>query len=77
MPSSPTPTGSPTTCATQHGVHAHYIPYGAPIVDPGPARLAEVGVAAHQYHLVVARFEPENHVREIVAGYVASQAGCR
>ena len=58
----------------QHGVHAHYIPYGAPIVHPGPARLAEVAVAAHQYHLVVARLEPENHVREIVAGFAASQA---
>jgi glycosyltransferase involved in cell wall biosynthesis len=57
-----------------HGIHAHYIPYGAPIVTPDATRLAEVGVAARQYHLVVARLEPENHVREIVAGYAASQA---
>ena len=34
------------------------------LVDAGAARRAS-------YHLVVARFEPENHVREIVAGYVA------
>lgn len=59
----------------EYGVHAHYIPYGAPIVNPGPERLAEVDLAPQCYHLVVARFEPENHVREIVAGYVASKAG--
>ena len=57
-----------------HGIQARYIPYGAPIVTPDATRLAELGVAARQYHLVVARFEPENHVREIVAGYAASQA---
>lgn len=57
-----------------HGVHAHYIAYGAPIVTPDPTRLAEVAVAAHQYHLVVARFEPENHVQEIVTGYMASRS---
>lgn len=57
-----------------HGIHARYIPYGASIVNPGTARLAEVGVTERQYHLVVARFEPENHVREIVAGYAASRA---
>jgi glycosyltransferase involved in cell wall biosynthesis len=58
-----------------HGIQARYIPYGAPIVSPDPTRLAEVGVCPRQYHLVVARFEPENHVREIVTGYVASR--CR
>jgi glycosyltransferase involved in cell wall biosynthesis len=57
-----------------HGVHAHYIAYGAPIVSPDATRLAEVGLTARGYHLVVARFEPENHLQEIVAGYVASRA---
>jgi glycosyltransferase involved in cell wall biosynthesis len=55
-----------------HGVTATYIPYGAPIVSPAPDRLSELGLQARGYHLVVARFEPENHVREIVAGYAAS-----
>ena len=55
-----------------YGIRARYIPYGAPIVHPPDDRLAELGLHAGQYHLVVARFEPENHVREIVAGYVAS-----
>ncbi len=56
-----------------HGIAARYIPYGAPIVHPDPARLAELGLAPRGYHLVVARVEPENHVREIVTGYVTSR----
>ena len=59
---------------TVHGIHAHYIAYGAPIVAPAPDRLTEVQLVARQFHLVVARFEPENHIREIVAGFVSSAA---
>jgi glycosyltransferase involved in cell wall biosynthesis len=55
-----------------HGIRARCIPYGAPIVSPGPDRLAELGLSARGYHLVVARFEPENHVLEIVTGYIES-----
>lgn len=51
------------------------IAYGAPILtEPGSGRLGELGLEPHGYHLVVARFEPENHVLEIVRGYVASNA---
>lgn len=51
------------------------IAYGAPILrDLGSDRLADLGLSTQQYHLVVARFEPENHVLEIVRGYVASGA---
>lgn len=51
------------------------IAYGAPILtEPGSGRLGELGLEPHGYHLVVARFEPENHVLEIVRGYVASDA---
>ncbi|MCA0308395.1 MAG: DUF1972 domain-containing protein [Actinobacteria bacterium] len=51
------------------------IAYGAPILtEPGSGRLRELGLEPHGYHLVVARFEPENHVLEIVRGYVASDA---
>jgi glycosyltransferase involved in cell wall biosynthesis len=57
---------------TEHGVIATYIPYGAPVVAPHPTRLSEIGLAPLEYHLVVARFEPENNVREIVKGYVSS-----
>jgi glycosyltransferase involved in cell wall biosynthesis len=48
--------------------------YGAPLITPGHDRLAELGVAPGGYHLVVARFEPENHVDVIVDGYRRSAA---
>ncbi|PZS20408.1 MAG: glycosyl transferase [Pseudonocardiales bacterium] len=51
------------------------IAYGAPILtDERRDRLAEVGVASDRYHLVVARFEPENYVDVIVEGYRRSSA---
>src|SRR4051794_38383243 len=48
--------------------------YGAPLIAPGTDRLAELGLAPGQYHLVVARFEPENNVDVIVDGYRRSAA---
>jgi glycosyltransferase involved in cell wall biosynthesis len=48
--------------------------YGAPLITPGSERLAELGLEPGGYHLVVARFEPENHVDVIVEGYVRSAA---
>ena len=49
------------------------IAYGAPQVPAGVSdRLAELDLTPGGYHLVVARFEPENHVEISVAGYVAS-----
>ena len=50
------------------------ISYGAPVVPDAGDRLGELGLEPHGFHLVVARFEPENHVAEIVEGYVASDA---
>jgi glycosyltransferase involved in cell wall biosynthesis len=58
----------------QHGHEATFIPYGAPLIEPGASRLGELGLSRHGYHLVVSRFAPENHVREIVEGYVSSSA---
>lgn len=55
-----------------YGASSTFIPYGAKIVRPGTARLVELGLAPGQYHLVVARFEPENHVDVIVRGYTNS-----
>lgn len=49
------------------------IPYGAEVIDPGSDRLSEVGVIRRDYHLVVARLEPENHVLEAVHGYTLSE----
>ena len=56
--------GAPTTLLT----------YGAPLVQPGADRLTELDLAPGGYHLVVARFEPENHVDVIVDGYRRSSA---
>lgn len=50
------------------------IAYGAPILADRDDRIGELGLAARQYHLVVARFEPENHVDVIVDGYRRSGA---
>lgn len=59
----------------EFGVAADLITYGAPsVVVTNPERLAELDLQPRRYHLVVARFEPENHVDEIVRGYCASDA---
>lgn len=48
------------------------IPYGAQVIDPGAGRLGELDLVRRDYHLVVARMEPENHVLEAVHGYAIS-----
>jgi glycosyltransferase involved in cell wall biosynthesis len=59
----------------EFGAPTELIAYGAPILpNAGWSRIAELGLKPKGYHLVVARFEPENHVLEIIEGYVRSQA---
>lgn len=59
----------------EFGVPSRYIPYGAPLLDDvADDRLAELGLEAQGYHLVVARFEKENHVLQVVEGYARSAA---
>ncbi|MDR6143985.1 glycosyltransferase involved in cell wall biosynthesis [Microbacterium foliorum] len=59
----------------QFDVPTEMIRYGAPILDAvADARLAELDLRPGGYHLIVARFEPENHVLEIVEGYRRSSA---
>jgi glycosyltransferase involved in cell wall biosynthesis len=59
----------------EYGADSRLITYGAPdLTDVGNDRLAELGLTPNGYHLVVARFEPENHVDVIVEGYVAGDA---
>lgn len=49
--------------------------YGAPILDEsGSSRISGMGLTPRGYHLVVARFLPENHVHVIVEGYTQSNA---
>jgi glycosyltransferase involved in cell wall biosynthesis len=60
----------------EFGVATELIAYGAPEIGPSqPERLAELDLCPREYHLVVTRLEPENHVDVIVAGYCASE--CR
>jgi glycosyltransferase involved in cell wall biosynthesis len=61
--------------AEEFAAATELLAYGAPIqVDVRSDRVAELGLAPKGYHLVVARFEPENHVEKIVAGFHASDA---
>src|SRR3954447_7151831 len=50
------------------------IAYGAPLLDVGSDRLAELHLPPRGHHLVVARFEPENHVHLIVEGFTTGSA---
>lgn len=69
--------------ADAHGIQQYYlntyampstfIPYGAPILeDPRPDLLAPQGLQRRGYHLIVARFEPENHVDVMIQGFLRS-----
>jgi glycosyltransferase involved in cell wall biosynthesis len=55
------------------------ISYGAPVVDedPGTSVLARWTLTARSYYLLVARLVPENHVLEIVEGYLKSRSTTR
>ncbi len=56
----------------EYGRECVVIPYGADVIDPGSERLHEMGVDTHAYHLIVARFEPENHVLDAVHAFRVS-----
>lgn len=59
----------------EFGASTELLSYGAPILDDlGDDRLAGLGLRPLAYHLVVARFEPENHLHVIVDGYRRSGA---
>lgn len=68
-------TGIADYYTAEFGAPTRLIAYGAPILDDVASdRLHELGLEPGGFHLVVARFEPENHVLEIVKGFVASAA---
>ncbi|WP_449372174.1 DUF1972 domain-containing protein [Arthrobacter psychrolactophilus] len=49
--------------------------YGAPVLEQGRSeKIRSLGLVPGGYHLVVARFLPENHVHVIVEGFVRSKA---
>lgn len=59
----------------EFGAATELIAYGAPIlISETSDRVRQLGLRPREYHLVVARFEPENHVDLIVEGYRRSNA---
>lgn len=61
--------------AREFDVPTELLRYGAPLLTRVHARpLRPLALEPHGYHLAVARFEPENHVLEIVRGYRSSEA---
>lgn len=59
----------------RYGADAVFLPYGAPeLRAPDADRLTDLGVEPGAFHLLVARFEPENHVGRIIDGFVSSSA---
>ena len=59
----------------EFGARTDGIAYGAPDMSHvGTDQLHEVGVEPGKFHLIVARFEPENHVDLIIEGYLRSNA---
>jgi len=60
---------------SEFGAECELISYGAPLVSLGASqRIGELKLEPGKYDLVVARFEPENHVDVIVGGYANSAA---
>jgi glycosyltransferase involved in cell wall biosynthesis len=54
------------------------IPYGCEIVSSArPEELNRFGLDPGSYYLVVCRFEPENHVKEIIEGFLDSETQAR
>jgi len=59
----------------EFGAATEVIAYGAPVLtDVSPTPVVGAGLVPGGFHLVVARFEPENNVELIVRGYRASTA---
>ncbi|HEY8524546.1 MAG TPA: exopolysaccharide biosynthesis polyprenyl glycosylphosphotransferase [Acidimicrobiales bacterium] len=60
----------------EFGAATEQLRYGAPVLpdDFPDDKLDPLGVSRQKFHLVVARFEPENHVDLVVRGYRASTA---
>jgi len=56
-----------------YGRECEVIAYGARVFEADGGRLGEVDVIRRDFHAIVARLEPENHVLEAVHGYVLSE----
>ena len=56
-------------------INCYVIPYGAEIVDKPPDinLIRSHNLEPSDYYLIVCRLEPENHVKEIMEGFVSSK----
>jgi glycosyltransferase involved in cell wall biosynthesis len=59
---------------TTYGVDSNVIAYGAPILHPDTDQLRDLNLKGDEYHLVVARMEPGNHVDVVVEGYARARS---
>lgn len=60
----------------EYGQKSTFIPYGADMpCEPDPAVLQKFGLNAGNYIVLVARLQPDNHIREIIEGHKASRSG--
>ena len=58
----------------KYGKESKFLAYGADIYgDYDESLLAEFGLKAYDYYLLVARLEPENNIVMAVEGYLASK----
>jgi glycosyltransferase involved in cell wall biosynthesis len=58
----------------KYNKNSYYIPYGADLFEtPDETVLKKFGLYKYKYFLVIARFEPENNISEILAGYIESK----
>jgi glycosyltransferase involved in cell wall biosynthesis len=59
----------------RYGIEARYIPYGAAVNNTFDQSIPYLyGLEPGQYFMLMARMEPENHVAEILEGYVSSDS---
>ncbi|MES2006088.1 MAG: DUF1972 domain-containing protein [Bacteroidota bacterium] len=59
----------------KYGIQSTYISYGAEnCIETDKAVLEKYGVSKNNYHLLIARMEPENHIETILKG-LTRQAG--
>ena len=58
----------------KYELESTYIAYGAELFEaPDEVLLEEFDLKPYQYHLLVARIEPENNIQTILEGYAASK----
>ena len=62
----------------KYGKESKFLAYGADIhSDFNEKILAEFGLQANSYYIIVARLEPENNIEAVIKGYIASNENSR